>query len=132
MSTNLDSMFKTNKDLEVSGVNLIFDNGVMFRVRRFGGGNSQRVKQAMNKHYKPVAKLLESGALPADQDHEITVKAFVESCLITWEGIEKDGKVLEFSEHNAIELFKSLPELFRVVFDYASSGDSYKEDLGNS
>lgn len=130
--SKLHTLFKTNRTLETEGIYLQIDDGIKFKVKRFGGSNETKVKQAMNKHYKPMSRLIESGALSSKQENEIMVKVFVESCMLDWEGIEEDGKEVPYSESKAIALFTELPELFRVIMDYAGSTDNFREDLGNS
>jgi hypothetical protein len=101
-------------------------------LRRFGGANAQRVKAAMAKYYKPFARQVELGLLDPTKEREILVKAFVEACMIEWQGVEIDGQEVEYSPEAAIKLLTSLPELFDSLHSYASSFDSFKEDLGNS
>lgn len=132
MKTNLDSLFKSSKNLETEGVIFEVNDSVRFTLRRFGGANANKVKAAMAKYYKPVARQVELGQLSAEKEHDIMVKVFVEACLISWEGVESDGKALECTRENAIKLFTEVPELFGALQNYASSFESFKEDLGNS
>lgn len=132
MKTNLDSLFKTDKVSEKEGVWFRVSEDVRFLVARFGGNNAVKVKQALAKHYKPFAKQIESGAMPAEREKEVLIKSFVEASLLDWEGIEIDGEKKDFSKEVAVEFFMELPELFEAIYSYASASDSYKEDLGNS
>jgi hypothetical protein len=132
MKTNLDVLFKTNKSLEQDGVEFHIGDGVVFRVRRFGGSNSQRIKQSLAKYHKPYARLIEADRMPQEEQAKIMAKVFVESCLISWEGVkDADGNNLPFNFDNAVDLFTSLPALFDSIFEYAQSDASYKEELGN-
>lgn len=132
MKTNLDSLFKSNSSLETEGVIFEINDTTSFHVRRFGGKNATRVKAAMAKYYKPYARQVELGQLSPDKEHEILVNAFVDACMIDWKGVEIDGKESDYSPEAAKELFNGLPELFAALHEYASSFDSFKEDLGNS
>lgn len=133
MKSNLDSLFKSSTNLETEGVKFEINDRTNFTLRRFGGTNANRVKAAMAKYYKPFARQVELGQLDVKKEHEIIVKAFVESCLIAWEGVDIDGvEDVECNNENAIKLFIALPELFNALYEYASSFNSFKEDLGNS
>ena len=132
MKTNLDSLFKTNKNLEKDGIWFSISDDTKFLIRRFGGANSQNVKQAMAKYYKPFSRQVQSGTLSAEKEKEILVRAFVDSSLVDWKGVEIDGEEVEFSKDKAIELFLELEDLFEALYAYASSNESFREDLGNS
>lgn len=132
MKTNLDKLFKNDKSLEESGIWLKLSEETGFLVRRFGGYNSQKVKSALAKHYKPYARLVENGTLDPIKEKEIMIKVFVESCLIDWKGVEIDGVETPFSMEIAVKFFTALPELSETIVNYASDSKNYREDLGNS
>lgn len=132
MKTNLDKFFKTSSSLENDGVDFALDDKTSFRVRRFGS-NNPKVKAAMASHYKPYAKQVEMGTLPVEKSNEITMKLFIDSCLVSWEGVtDEKGQAIVCNKENALKLFKELPDLFETLWKYANTFENYKEDLGNS
>jgi hypothetical protein len=133
MKTNLDSLFKTNSNLEKDGVWFDVSIGVSFLLRRFGGANGNKVAQSMAKYHKPYAKLIEAKKLSDEETTEIMAKVFVDSCLVDWKGVtDEDGKEIVCNMENAVNLFKNLPELFNTLFQYCQGVESFREDLGNS
>lgn len=132
MKTNLDTVFKTNKLSEKEGQWFDVTDEISFFMKRFGGTNSQSVKAAMAKHYKKYAKMVQAGTLPASKEQEILYKAFIESSMISWKGVEIDGELKDYSDDDCLKLFLELPDLADTLIDYASNFDSFKEDLGNS
>jgi hypothetical protein len=133
MKTNLDSLFKTDSSLEKDGIWFDISPEIAFHLRRFGGSNAQKVKQAMAKYHKPYAKLIEADRLGIEETNLVMAKVFVDSCLISWKGIkDEEGKDIAYSFDNAVKLFTDLPELFNTLFNYCSGVESFKEDLGNS
>lgn len=132
MKTNLDSLFKTSEKHEQEGVWLQLTDKIAFKVKRFGGMNSPKVKAALAKYYKPYARMIEMDTMPEKEQKKIMIKVFVESSLLDWEGIEIDGVVTAYSTEKAVELFMQLPEVFDTIFKYASEFENFKEDLGNS
>lgn len=132
MKTNLDQFYKTDKKLETEGIWFNISEECGFLMRRFGGFNSTEVKKAMAKYYKPYAKMIKAGTLPAEKENLVMVKTFVESSIIDWRGVEIDGEEADFSFDNAVKLLTELPQLADTLIEYASSYESFKEDLGNS
>jgi len=133
MKTNLDSLFKTNKQLEQSGVWFRISPETRFLLRRVGGDNPH-YSEAMAKYHKPHAKMIELNTLSDNMKVEILAKIFCDACLVSWEGVEIDGQMVECNFENGVKLFKQLPDLFDTLFKEASKLDSYKEsvqDLGN-
>lgn len=132
MKTNLDKLFKANSHLEKEGVDFSIDETTSFKVRRFSSQNP-RMKAAMTAYYKPYARQIEMGTLSPEKNVEVTVKVFIDVCLVSWKGVlDETGKPIEFNKENALKLFKELPDLFDTLWKHSQSFDNYKEDLGNS
>ena len=131
MKTNLDALYKTDKELELDGVWFTLSEETGFRLRRMGGANDQRVKKAMALYYKPIARQAENDTLSADKELEVLINVFFDVALVDWKGVEIDGKEIPRTRENAQKLFRGLPELFKNLQEHCSSMTSYKEDLGN-
>lgn len=131
MKTNLDKFFKTNSDLEKNGVWFEISDDIGFLVRPFKGTNP-KFKAAMAHHFKPFARQIDLGTLDQAKTLEITIKLFIDVCLVDWRGVEIDDKQAELTPDNALKFFVALPELFDTLWKYANDFVSYKEDLGNS
>ncbi len=131
MQSNLDKLFKTDKKLQEDGIDFVIDDKTSFRVRHLTQSNP-RVKAAMAQHFKPYARQVELGTLPPEKEAEINQKVFIDVCLVSWIGVEIDGKEAECSKENASKLFKELPELFEHLWKYANDFTHYRIDVGNS
>jgi hypothetical protein len=126
-------MFATDKDAELNGVWIDLAEDASFRVKRFGGRNANRIKQLQLRYLRPYAKQIEKGILDPDKERGLYVLIFVESCMVDWKGVlDENDKEIEYSKENAMNLFKTLPDLFDFLVSESLSDDSYKEDLGNS
>lgn len=132
MKSNLDGLFKTDKKQESEGIWFELLDGVKFKLKRFGGMNNTSAKAAVAKYHKPYAAVIASGSLPDEKALEISVKVFVEGCMLDWEGVEIDGKKVDFSFDDAVKLLVSLPELAQALIEHASDKDNYRVELGNS
>jgi len=125
MKSNLDTFFKTDKEVEGTGVWFNIDEKSGFLVKPFSPSNPS-IKAAMAKFFKPYAYQIDHGTLDADKEREITVKVFVHACLVDWKGIEIDGKEAAFDKAEAVKLFISLPELYTTIAKYAEDFRNYK------
>ena len=132
MKTNLDGLYKTNSNFETTGIWMDVSEDIAFRVRRFGGKNSEKVKRALATYHKPYARQIEKGLMDPDKETELVTRAFVESCIVDWKGVEIDGEEKEFTVDLAVEFFKGLPDLLDELMAQAQVADNYKEDVGNS
>ena len=132
MKTNLDQFYKTDRTLEKEGIWIMISDDVGFLVRRFGGANADRMKQAMAKHYTPYASQVNKGTIDPQKETEIMATAFVESCLVDWKGVEIDGEIAPFEQDVAIKFLISLPELTNELIEQAQKVENFKEELGNS
>lgn len=131
MKTNLDGLFKTSEDLEKNGVWFEISDTIGFLLRPFKGTNP-RVKAAVATYFKPYARQVEMGTLDQQKQIEIQIKIFVDVCLISWKGVEIDGKPEECTKENANKFFIALPDLFDALWKHVNDFKNYKEDLGNS
>lgn len=131
MQTNLDSLFLTD-DSETTGVWLLLKPEVGFLVKRLGGKNEVAVKSAMAKHYKPKSRLIENDLLAPEEQREILIKMFVDSCLIDWKGVEFEGEVKPFDKTLAVKLLVRMPELFNTLYAHAQDLNNFKAQVGNS
>ena len=86
----------------------------------------------MAKYYKPYAALVQNGGMPEEKSTEISLRVFVESCMLDWKGVQIDGVEVPFSHEAAIKLLKEMPDLADTLMAHASNAANYKEDLGNS
>lgn len=132
MKSNLDKKFKNDVQLEENGIWLDVSPEVSFLVRRVGGKNAKRVGEVTARIYKPFSKQVASGTLSEEKDDELYLRAFIESCLADWKGVEIDGKLVDFDFETAYRLLKELPELSNTLQRHAADSKNYREDLGNS
>lgn len=137
MKTNLDNLFKTDKNVEKDGVWFNISDTIGFRVRRFSDTNPQ-IKKAMAMYYKPFARQMEMGTMDPEKEREIMVKLFVKACMMDWKGVEIDGKPAGYNEEVAIPFFMGLPDLFASLLMHSKDFTNFKideegkEEVGNS
>lgn len=119
-------VFETDTNDEVGGIWLDFPNGASFKVARMGGSNKgfNRVFRRRTKAYK---NSLDS--MPDEMLEQISVDAFVDGCLLDWEGIVgRDGVEIPFSKENATKLLKDLPELRDNLINEARNFENFRKE----
>ena len=137
MKSNLDSLFKTDKEVEKTGAWFNITETTGFLVRPFNM-NNQQIKAAHARHFKPFAHQIEHGTLDSVKEREIYTKIFVGACLVDWKGVEIDGKEVKFEKEIAVKFLMELPELFQTLMKHAEDFKNYKidfaakEQVGNS
>lgn len=132
METNLDRVYKSDSSLETEGIWFRVSEETRFLVKRFGGSNSKPVQAALAKYHKPYARLIEKGTIADATLKKIMAETFVSACLIDWEGVVIDKKDTPFDKDIAVKFFTQLPDLLEDLWAYATSGENYREELGNS
>lgn len=137
MKSNLDKFFKVDEKHAEDGVDFVIKEAdsegpkISFRVRHFNMSNP-RIKAARAVHFKPYVRQIELGTLDDAKQLEITAKVFIDVCLVSWEGVEIDGKPADCTKENALALFKSNPALFDALWRHSNDFQNYKVELGNS
>ncbi len=132
MKSNLDKFFKTDEKMESEGIWFEVSEGVAFRIKRFGGENSPKVKAAYAKYYKPFASQIDKGSISEEKEKAISIRVFVESCIVDWRGVELDGAIAPFSTETAFKFLFQLPDLHDVLLKHATESVNFRVDLGNS
>jgi hypothetical protein len=112
-----------------------------FYCRRMGGANVA-YKVALGKHSAGVAKKARrSGDVDIVGTEEAQKAAFLDACLVGWDGIvDEQGANVPFSRSAAADLFAGWPELLEDVMAEAQTASNYAlqeqkeaaEDLGKS
>lgn len=145
---SLEKLFKTNANLEVSGV--VIDYGpnddlpagpegkppIQFRIARAGGAN-QAHNKALTQLTKPHRRAIQLGQLTNDLAKNIDRQAWLDSCLLGWNNVTLGGEPLEFNRENAERLFTALPDLYADLREQSNNMALFREDvleadLGNS
>ena len=127
MKTNLDNFVLTDSKLEADGIDFAVGK-VNFRLRRFGGRNP-KLKSANLKYFKPHARAIELGTIDDDFAEDISIKAFVEACLVSWEGLlDSEGNEIACTPENAFGFFKERMSLFNILMEYARDHKNFLKE----
>lgn len=130
--------FKTNKDLEKTGV--IVELGVCrIRLARAGGAN-QAYQRALAAKTKPHRRAIQSGNMDNDVLQDILAQVYAQHIVLGWEtkddmgewhdGIENaNGDIVEVNYENVYQVLTDLPDLFTEITEYATTGELYNATM---
>lgn len=118
---NLYDLYKTDSSKErEKGVEIEFPGGATIWVRRAGGSNTQFSK-ALDAVMKPYRRQIQQGILEDGKANELEARAYARGVIIDWSGVTgPDGKEMECTEENIVQLFTDLPDLFTEVKQQAN------------
>lgn len=120
------SKFATDLELEESGVWVDIGEGARLRVARVG---NPRYRKRLRELLAPHKRLVRIDKLPEDLSDELVIKAFAETILLDWEGLEDDnGEPIEYSVEHAIELLTGLRDFRMMVAEIANEQEAFRRE----
>lgn len=131
---NLYKQFKTNPDLEKSGIFVEYGNNskgepISFKVAR-AGGNNLRYTKYLEAKLKPHRRLIQLDSMDSKLLESIILDAFCNTVLISWSGVEDEsGKEIKFSPEAAITLFTDLPELYKDLQVQCANASLFRAEI---
>jgi hypothetical protein len=134
---NLFNSFKSNKDLELNGVPVLFGKNsrdVMIKifVRRAGGGNTAFTQryEVLTKPYRRIIQMGKSNEI-SEEMADIMRRLYAETVVVGWEGVlgPDDETELPFTVDNCIDLFKASDEVFNEVVTVSTTAAVYRDEV---
>lgn len=134
----LYGQFSTDNQVERDGVWLNFgpvdetdpESPVQrIRVARAGGANAAFGKR-YNELLAPHRLQVQHGLLPEDVAAQIIRQVYAETVVRGWENITgPNGENIDFNAKNVEQVFKDLPQLFRVVKEAADGYALFRQQI---
>jgi hypothetical protein len=116
---------KVDEDAEANGVELAFANGRFISITRAGSSN-KKYKSTMARVFKP--HMMTTGVISASDEEasKLLKEVYAESIVVGWRGFkDAEGKEINFTKSNCIELFDDAPEIFEIVQNEASKFSNF-------
>lgn len=116
------SLFGTDHKMEKEGI--IVDYGAFkFRIARAGGANSDYLR-VLRAKYRPYRHRFQTDTISEEVTKKILAEVYAEAVILGWSGVcDEDGKEIEFTKENCVELLLALPDLFE---DLQAQATDYK------
>lgn len=137
--TNGIENYATDQMLEASsGVWIDFgDRG--FLILRAGGANHKFTRR-IGEMIRPLRRQIANGTVDPDKLRKIYWRAYAETVVRDWRGINAGGSPVPFSPEACFAFFESFPDLFEELRVYADDMSTFAEErisdavetLGNS
>ena len=122
---DIKKLYGTDQTKETDGVWKDMGDGLRMRIARIGNPNYNKRFQALSK---PHRRALQRGSLSDDVAEKLLVQCLAETIVLDWEGVEEKGKVIPYSQENAIRILTEYPELRKYVNDIANEMEGYKAE----
>lgn len=125
-------MFETDESVETMGVLLRYGPTIRVLVARAGGSNKafEKVVKNLTKPYRQLLKAVQAGSASDDDAkvlEDLMQQAYAQTVVRGWEGIQlkKDGPMVECTPENVLTIFKTIPQLWIDIRDFASNYLNY-------
>lgn len=133
----LKSQFATDKNLEISGIELDYGDFNITIAR--AGGSNQRYNKVLEKKTKPHQRALQNDALDSSIADKLLRETYAETIVLGWEGVKlsdlrdlEDGEEdteLPCTRENVIGIFEAYPDLYADIQRQASSLALFRKDI---
>lgn len=120
---DIKKTYGTDRKKEVDGVWEDLGDGARVLVARIGNPNYRKVFEQLTK---PYTKAIRRGTLSEEKATELIIKSLAKSVLLKWEGIKEDGKLVKYSEAEAIRLMTDYPDFRDQIQEIANDLETYK------
>jgi hypothetical protein len=131
---SLYSQFQTDPKLEKEGILLEYGETsdgkpICIRIARAGGANKAFEKR-MEIATKPIRRQLNNETADSAQLVKLLRKVYAETVVLGWENVEdRNGKPIEFTVENCIQLFTDLPDLFSDLQEQSRRAALFKAQV---
>ena len=152
MTAKVYKAFTTDKEMEKSGIFLVYDGGIRFLIARAGGANT-KFKSVFTHLSKPHRYSIDHGTLSDDVANEMLARVYAQAIILRVDCQDEtaadpqkwvenrifleDGKLVPATEDRIVKFLTDLPELFKGMQADAGNVANFsqleeEEDLGNS
>ncbi len=115
--------FAIDKKSEAEGVWVKLDENTEVKVARM---NNARYNKLFRRLSQPYKKAIRTNTLSDSVAEDILYRCAAETILLDWEGLEEDGKPIEYSTDKAYELLKNYEQFRDFVMGCAEDFDLFK------
>jgi hypothetical protein len=128
------NQFETNQDAEKEGVWVEYgenDDGSVpaFKISRMSKSN-KKYSKALERATRPHRRAIELETMKDDTAERVFLEVFVDTVLLDWKNIKtRKGEEMVFSKKSALDLMKSLPELYDDLQDKAKKASLFRQDV---
>lgn len=135
-------LFKTDEELESSGVTLNYGTFKIV-VARAGGGNKKYVRVLENK-IRPYRRAIQAGTMDDATDRKVMAEVYAEAVILGWSKVEpgengpketpnvipgRDGEDIPFTKANVVMVLTDLPDLFADIISQAQQVSTFRQDI---
>lgn len=102
--------YKTDKNLEESGVWVDYGDGIEVQIRRLNSAKSRETRRRLEK---PYTKGFRGQDMPESLQEELLNKQVAEAIVVDWKGVpdpDNEGKELPCTPENVLKMVQRFPD----------------------
>lgn len=122
---DLSKTFRTSEKLEEEGAWVDLGDGAFVCVARVG---NKKYNEYFEKALKPHRRQFRTGSMPTEVMDEILIRTLANTILLGWEGVEYEGKELEYSVDNAIMVLRELKDFRSLISEISNEMETFKQE----
>lgn len=132
--SSLSRKFRTDKSLEVQGVELDYGDGVIITVARAGGANKRFLKEGQ-RIYKKYRRQIQLGILDEAIQTKLAHELYAKAVVLRWQGVTAEDigregeEPVDLTVENCTALFENLPDLWLDLQTQAQNAEIFKEHI---
>jgi hypothetical protein len=133
------ALFKTNPELEQSGIELDYGN-FKITIARAGGANKKFAK-LLEARSKPYKRAIQTETMDIERANDLIREVYAEAVILNWEtkindvfveGIEDpedSSKTIPATKENIVRTLRLLPDLFVDIQEQATKAALFREEI---
>lgn len=119
--------FKTDANMERTGIWIDYGSAGSFLVARAGGKN-QKFNQVLQRENRQNKFKIDNDLMGAEEGQQLLIQVFAETVILDWENVRgPDGELMACTRDNIVKLFTDLPDLFDDVRKQAMTVANFRE-----
>lgn len=120
---DIKKAYATDREKEKNGTWEDFGDGLKVLIARLGNPNYIRKFREVSK---PFRKAIKRETFPEEKAEKIFIETMAHTIVLGWEGLEIDGKPVEYSVANAIQILTDYPDFKEQINEVASTMETFK------
>lgn len=128
MSSNINKMFGTDKNIETKGI--VIDYGEFKITIARAGGSNKAYERLLEKITKPYRRAIDNETIDQSLSIDLLMQVYSKTIVLGWEDVVNDvGDPIPFSSEACLQLFRENKDFFLDVQSQASKMALFRKEI---